>query len=159
MTRLATSKDIQSVYDIYMSKEVIPFLGYDPMSLADFEPIYQELLDSNAFFIYELEGQTVGFYRVSYGAGRSAHVATISTLALNPSHHGKGVANAMLQELFETLKNAGIKRVELRVEADNDRGIQFYKKIGFQLEGTLKSRYKRACDSHYTDNLVMGLFF
>jgi len=157
MTRLATIDDLNDVYTIYMCKEVIPYLGYDVMPIAEFGPIYAELLDSNAFYIYELDGKTAGFYRVIYGAGRSKHVATLSTLAVSPEYHGKGIAKDMLEGVFADLKKEGITRVELRVESDNHRGIRFYEKLGFQKEGTLKSRYKRSGDPDYIDNHIMGM--
>ena len=43
------------------------------------------------------------------------------------------------------------------LEADNPRALSFYRKLGFQLEGTMRSAYKRASDTHYVDELLMAM--
>ncbi len=47
--------------------------------------------------------------------------------------------------------------MELFAEADNVRGLAFYRKLGFVHEGTLREFYKRADQDHYVDECVMGL--
>lgn len=70
MHRLANSSDFESVYSIYMHEEVVPFLGFDPMSRQDFEPIFASYVSSRCFFVVELAGIVKGFYRVLRHAGR-----------------------------------------------------------------------------------------
>ena len=73
MRRLATPEDLDAVFALYMHEKVVPFLGYDPMPLDDFRPIYQALVDSGCFFIYEREGKLAGFYRATRYPGRVQH--------------------------------------------------------------------------------------
>ncbi|MEZ2294614.1 N-acetyltransferase family protein [Variovorax sp. RCC_210] len=157
MRRLATPEDIDTVFAVYMHEKVVPFLGYDPMPLEDFRPIYQSLLDSGCFFIYEREGRVAGFYRATRYPGRVQHVACLGTLAVDPAFHGQGIALAMVSEAIDTLKAAGVKRIELFAESDNAPALRFYEKLGFEREGTLRKFYKRAGEADYIDEYVMAL--
>jgi RimJ/RimL family protein N-acetyltransferase len=64
----------------------------------------------------------------------------------------------MISEAIRRLKDAGVLRVELTVEADNPRAFAFYKKLGFVLEGTQRSAYKRADQEKYIDELFLAKF-
>jgi putative acetyltransferase len=61
-----------------------------------------------------------------------------------------------MKSLLKILRNQGIKRVELSVEADNLAGEKFYKKLGFELEGRFKNWFKRENDNFYVDELIMA---
>ncbi|MDQ0074557.1 putative acetyltransferase [Variovorax boronicumulans] len=159
MRRLATPEDLHAVFTLYMHEKVVPYLGYDPMPLEEFRPIYQEMVESRRFFVYELDGRIAGFYRATHYPGRVQHVASLGTLAVDPALHGKGVALTMVSQAIGELKAAGIKRVELCVESDNAPGLRFYEKLGFQREGTLRKFYKRAGDAEAIDDHMMALLF
>ncbi len=98
-----------------------------------------------------------GFYKAQRHIGRAAHVAYIGTLAVAPEVKGRGVARAMFEDAIARLRRAGIRRVELTVEADNLRAIAFYQRFGFSHEGTQRAAYKRADDDRYVDELMYGL--
>jgi putative acetyltransferase len=155
--RLATPEDIDTVFALYMHEKVVPYLGYDPMPLEDFRPIYRELVDSGSYYVYEREGRVAGFYRAARYPGRVRHVACLGTLAVDPAFHGQGVARAMVGEAIAALKAAGIKRVELYAESDNAPALRFYEKLGFEREGTLRKFYKRAGEADYVDDHLMAL--
>ena len=157
MRRLATHQDLEAVFSIYMHEKVVPFLGYDPMALEEFRPIYKELVDSRSFYVYEAEGRVAGFYRATRYPGRVRHVACFGTLAVDPSLHGKGIALAMLNDAIARLQADGIKRIELYVESDNAPGLRFYQKLGFEHEGTLRKFYKRAGEAGYIDDHLLAL--
>ncbi|MBB3175673.1 GNAT family N-acetyltransferase [Variovorax sp. Sphag1AA] len=157
MRRLAKPQDIDAVFSIYTHKKVAPFLTYEPMSLDEFKGIYQELLDSGCFYVWEVEGALAGFYKASRYPGRVQHVALLGTLAVDPRCHGQGVGHAMLTDAIERLKADGVRRIELYAESDNAQALRFYRKLGFEHEGTLRQFYKRAEEPHFVDEYVLGL--
>ena len=157
MRRLATPQDLEAVFSIYMHEKVVPFLGYDPMPLGQFRPIYKELVESRCFHIYEAEGRVAGFYRATRYPGRVSHVACLGTLAVDPSLHGKGIAHAMVSDGIARLVAEGVKRIELYVESDNAPGLRFYEKLGFEREGTLRKFYKRAGEADFIDDHLLAL--
>ena len=156
LRRLATREDFAAVYAIYTHPQVAPYLGYDPMAEEDFEPVFAGLLASGAFFVALREDQVRGFYRVNRQKGRSRHVVILETLAVSPAEHGTGFALGMVNEALAFMRADGILRVELMVEADNPRGVAFYRKLGFQQEGRLRAAYKRAGDADYVDELLIA---
>lgn len=158
LRRLATPQDLAAVHAIYTHPEVVPYLGYDPMPLVDFEPLFAGLLASGAFYVVPRDGEVRGFYRENRQKGRSRHVVTLETLAIAPSEKGSGFAAAMIAEAVDLMRADGVLRVELMVEADNARGIAFYRKLGFEQEGRLRAAYKRADQPDYVDELLMALW-
>jgi putative acetyltransferase len=156
LRRLATRGDLAAVHAIYMHPEVVPYLGIDPVPLPEFEPVFTALLETNAFFVVENAGVVRGFYRVSRYQGRARHVAMLQTLAVDPQVKGSGLAASMVNEAIDCLRAEGVSRVELQVEADNPRGIAFYRKLGFELEGRLRAAYKRADQPEYVDEMLMA---
>ena len=92
--RLAEERDLRAIFAIYMHPSVVPFLGFDPMPLEGFRPIYEDLLRGRNFFVYETSGRLGGFYKAWRHPGRSHHVACIACLAVNPHLQGRGVARA-----------------------------------------------------------------
>lgn len=157
MRRLARPEDFDAVYDIYMHEDVVPYLGFDPMSREAFRAVFDELLASWCFYVYEVDGRVRGFYKAARQRGRARHVAFIETLAVAPQARGTGVALEMMRDAIERLRAEGVRRFDLMVEADNPRGIAFYEKLGFVQEGRLRAAYKRSSDPHYTDEIFMGL--
>ena len=156
MRRLAAREDLAAVFAIYMNPEVVPYLGIDPVSLEDFEPVFSALVATGTFFVVQRDGEVRGFYRENRQKGRSRHVLTLETLAIAPSEKGSGFAAAMIDEAIELMRADGVLRVELMVEADNARGIAFYRKLGFEQEGRLRAAYKRADQSEYVDEILMA---
>ncbi len=157
MRRLVIPTDFDRVYDIYMDEAVVPFLGFDPMPREGFSKVFDPLFESGCFYVFEIEGRVQGFYQVQRHLGRAAHVAYLGTLAVAPEAQGNGIAGAMMTDALARLRNAGISRVELTVEADNPRAIAFYERFGFVHEGTQRAAYKRAADEDYVDELMYGL--
>ena len=157
MRRLATPKDIEAVHAIYSHDEVLPYLTYERLTLDEFRPVFQQLLDSGSFHVWDVDGEVAGFYKATRLPGRVSHVVQLGTLAVDPRRHGQGIALAMVSDAIDRLKAEGIRRVELYAEADNERGLRFYRKFGFVEEGRLRDFYKRASQDHYVDELVMGL--
>jgi ribosomal protein S18 acetylase RimI-like enzyme len=145
-----------AVHAIYMHSEVVPYLGIDPVSLEGFEPYYAGLIANGTFYVVPREGGVRGFYRATRQPGRSRHVVILTTLAIGPSEKGSGLAAAMIDEAIELMRAQGVLRVELTLEADNQRALTFYRKLGFEQEGRLKKAYKRAGEPDFLDELVMA---
>ena len=156
--RPATLQDLDAVYAIYMHDEVIPYLGIDPVSLSEFLVVLERLVTSGGFYVVEDAAQIIGFYKISRHEGRARHGAYIGTFAVAPAHRGSGLAVQILNQVIANLQAAGVLRIELMLEADNPRAFRFYSKLGFVQEGLLKSAYKRASDTHYTDEILMAKY-
>lgn len=157
MRRLARPGDLKPVFAIYSHPQVVPYLTYEPMAVEAFVPIFEEMLNSGSFWVWEVDGRIAGFYRTTRYPGRVSHVTMLGTLAVDPTLHGRGIGRAMIDDALVHLREDGVRRVELYAESDNAQALAFYKRLGFVHEGTLREFYKRADQDHYVDEYVMGL--
>jgi len=157
MRRLAQPDDLQLVFSIYSHPKVVPYLTYEPMNLSSFAPIFDELVRSGCFWVWDRNGTIAGFYKATRYPGRVSHVVLLGTLAVDPQLHGQGVGRAMMDDALRHLRAEGIRRVELFAESDNALALAFYERLGFVHEGTLRDFYKRADEAHYVDEYVLGL--
>ncbi|AKB30017.1 Acetyltransferase [Methanosarcina siciliae T4/M] len=71
-----------------------------------------------------------------------AHIFSDLTIVVRPDYQGKGIGKLLLGTLLqETIsKHSEVMRVELLVRESNKRAIEFYKKLGFNIEGRLENR-------------------
>lgn len=156
--RLATPADLDAVYRIYQHPSVLPFLSVDGMERAAFDAYLAALLTGGGFWVVEQSGQVIAFYRILRYDGRASHVAYLGTLAVDPLHHGQGLAAQIVEHALQSLFSAGVLRVQLMVEADNPRAQAFYRRLGFVHEGTQRAAYKRAEQAGYIDEWLMVRF-
>jgi len=155
--REANHSDFDALFPIYMDPTVNPFLSFEIMDKAEFKEIFNELFESGQMYVFENNRTIVSTCVVMRQKRRASHVVTLGTLATHPDFQGKGMGTRFMQALLKKLKADGIKRVDLMVEADNLAAQNFYKKIGFQLEGVLKQYFRRSHQDHYVDEHLMAL--
>ena len=101
------------------------------------------LIENNAnngsvvYLAYEDE-TCVGFLSAMRGGfNKIRHTAYIAVGILR-DYRGKGIGNALFNQLIEWADSNGIKRLDLSVMTHNQAGIALYKKHGFVIEGTKK---------------------
>lgn len=151
--RKATLEDFDKAYPIYMDKSVNPYMSFPQMSKEEFFLVFQNIV--NELLVHEENGDIITLVGVTRLPYRSSHVAYIHKLAINPAFQNKGVGTVLFKNLISDLRNNGVRRIELKVESDNHNAIKFYKKIGFQIEGTLKGYFNR--EGEIVDEHLMGI--
>jgi RimJ/RimL family protein N-acetyltransferase len=157
--RPAKNADFDALFSLYMDEKVNRFLNFEIMEKDKFKDIFHELINNGQLFVFEKDEEIAATCVVMRQKRRANHVASLGTLATHPKFHRQGVGTEFMRELFKKLKEDGIKRIDLCVEADNPIAQQFYKKLGFQLEGVLKKYFKRPHENHYVDEHMMALLF
>ncbi len=68
---------------------------------------------------------------------------------------GYGIGKNLLKASVAWADSNGIKKMTLNVLETNDKAIELYKRLGFDVEGILKND-KVLSDGNYYDNIVMG---
>jgi putative acetyltransferase len=152
-----TEADFELVYSVYMDDSINPYMSFEKIPKQAFQACFDLMINRDEFVFYEENGVRVGIYSMTYGQWRKRHVATIGALAIFPEHQGKGIAYRMMEAVFDHLRALNIKRFELIVESDNPKAIHLYKKLGFEIEGTLRSYLKRDSDEVPVDDYVMSI--
>ncbi|HEV8392359.1 MAG TPA: GNAT family N-acetyltransferase [Dongiaceae bacterium] len=85
---------------------------------------------------------------------RRAHVGELG-MGVRDDWQGKGVGSALMQAALDLADNwLGLRRLELRVYADNAPAIALYRKFGFEIEGTHRAYAIR--NGIYVDSISMA---
>lgn len=106
---------------------------------ASFDPLWQNPLETlrRAFgqslytTVAENEVGIIG-YQLSTGSGQRAHLAR---LAVHPAAQGKGAGRALLSDLFRYLTYAGVTRLSVNTQSDNQVSLSLYQRMGFVRTG------------------------
>lgn len=106
---------------------------------ASFDPLWQNPLETirkafgQAFYVTVAENEhgIVG-YQLSTGGGQRAHLAR---LAVHPAAQGKGAGRALLSDLFRYISYAGISRLSVNTQSDNQVSLSLYQRMGFLRTG------------------------
>jgi len=96
------------------------------------------------YFVYEFEGNVVGSILIKFQRESENHkVWSINHLAVKKAYRSKGIASELLRHAEEVIsKNSKTAKIEIKV-SENEKGtIEIYKRLGYKLEGTLRSHYR-----------------
>jgi len=157
--RLALKKDFDAVYELYMDENMNRFLTYDPMEKQEFETIYNDLLGTSTLYVVEFGNDIVASYRLVRKTNRESGTAYLGGFVVRNSSQGTGVGTKIISHIKDTLRQNKIKRIELTVNIDNEQGIRFYKKHGFDVEGHIRKSYKLSSTGNYYDEYIMAFIY
>lgn len=91
----------------------------------------------------------------SYALGPKvfAHVLGELTIAVHPAFQGIGAGKALFTELLRQVSEnrPDILRVELIARESNQKAIEFYQKLGFQIEGKFVNRIRSVGGGYESD--------
>jgi ribosomal-protein-alanine N-acetyltransferase len=84
------------------------------------------------------EPRLIGYAGLLAGAGE----AEVLTIAVDPSHAGRGLGAILLTELMREAARRDCDDVVLEVRVDNDRAQRLYRRFGFEALGIRKGYYQ-----------------
>ncbi len=119
------------------------------------------LTDNDHMLVAEVEKDSVktvvGVANLSVNrSNRVRHSGSIG-LMVGKEHHGMGIGRALMMNLIDLSdKWLMLVRVELGVLTDNEKAINLYKSLGFEIEGTKK--YAIVRNGKYEDEYLMGRY-
>jgi len=89
--------------------------------------------DDRVSFVAELNGRVVGFIitYILYGAFGVEKSAWIGLFGVDPKYMGRGVGERMAHQVFDSLKEMGIKNIFSSVGWDSTDLLSFFKSLGF----------------------------
>ena len=90
-----------------------------------------------------MTGEIIGeIHAYALGPVTFAHVLGELTIAVHPASQGIGAGKALFNELLREVKDErpDILRVELIARESNQKAIEFYRKLGFEIEGRFVDR-------------------
>ncbi len=112
--------------------------------------------DNKLFIIAELDGEIIG--NLNFAGGnrlRTKHVGEFG-ISVRKEYWGYGIGKELIAYLIEWAKGTGIvRKINLRVRSDNERGLKLYTKLGFVKEGLVTRDFY--LDGQFYDSIQMGL--
>lgn len=107
-----------------------------------------------AFRVAEAHGEAVGYAKlgpVKIPVETDRPAILLDQLYVLPSHHGAGVARALMDWAFDEARARGAEEMYLTVFVDNHRARRFYDRYGFTAVG----RYDFMVGNHADEDIIM----
>ncbi|WP_354639814.1 GNAT family N-acetyltransferase [Kitasatospora camelliae] len=118
--------------------------------------MFDERHPPEQYRVAELDGRIVGFVRQvpPTPLATNGHVRQIQGLGVLPDVRGRGVGDALVDAACDAAREAGARRLTLRVLAHNTPARRLYERHGFRIEGTLHEEF--LLDGTYVDDIWMA---
>ena len=158
--RDAVDEEIESIRDVALASLTASYghavaeelLGDAVERWYDADELGEDVTDPNTvFLVAEIDDDVVGFAE-SYVIDRRDRVGEIDWLHVHPDHRGEGVGSALLEAVETALRDADVDAVEGRVLVDNEAGVAFYERGGYDHAG---DRYVDIGDETFTENVYV----
>ena len=96
-------------------------------------------------FVAEDEGRVIGMYKlIPNHIGRGSHVANASFM-VDPHAQGRGAGRALGEHCLEEARRQGYDAMQFNfVISTNTAGVALWKKLGFEIIGTLPRAFNHA---------------
>lgn len=123
----------------YIREGISPFFAGYALDAFRAEAFEGPLQDPNECFIVSQNTVGIdGFIRMTHGVPGPVSGCSdleISTLYVQPRHHGKGIGAALLEVGLDWARGQNVPSVWLTTNSENTPAIGFYEAKGFQIVG------------------------
>ena len=124
-----------------------------------FEPWTKKRLlkefEENSFlkhFVYEKNGEVVGFYIISC----IADLVEIFTIAVDKDYRQEGIGSELLEHLIKFSEEISASEIWLEASTKNIDAINLYEKYGFKIQSMRKNYYQKTGEDAYNMIRTMG---
>ena len=135
-------EDTQAILEIinYNILNSTALYDYEPRTLENQIAIFDDKLKKGFPIIVATENETVvGFGYYSEFRFREAYKFTVEhSVYAHPNHIGKGIGKLILENLIHLAKAQKLHTMIGVIDAENQSSIEFHKKFGFEIAGTIK---------------------
>ena len=87
-------------------------------------------IQSNLFFVAVIDSTVVG----TAMSGYDGHRGWVYYVGVDPNHRRKGIGRALMERVERELAAIGCPKLNLQVRASDSEVIDFYRKLGYQVE-------------------------
>lgn len=133
--RLAQKKDIPAILAIYgpYVEETAYSFEYTVPSEGEFTERFERIIRQFPFFVYEEEGQVVGYAYADLPFERAAYRwCAEPSVYLRPNARGRGIGKALYAVLEEALTAQGYAVLYAIITTSNKNSIAFHKALGYR---------------------------
>ena len=124
------------IYAPYVTDTAISF-ETDAPSADEFSARIERNLHTAPSLVFDKHDEILGYAYATEFRARTAYDATReTTVYVSPHHHGTGVGTALMTELIDRLRSAGIAVAVAGITLPNDPSVALHERVGFQHVGT-----------------------
>lgn len=156
LIRKMSKKDINDVQNVAKESWHATYEGIIPREIQDnflkhaySDDMIEYRLKNSNMFVAEVEGEVIGF--INFSSLNENNESELSAIYINPEYQGHGIGTQLLQTCTSALTK--LKVIYLDVEKENNIGLSFYKKKGFEVV----DEYDDNFDGHILRTLKMSL--
>ncbi len=136
--QITDAEAITRIYNYYIAKTAITF-ETEEVSVEEMARRISDISAVGPYFVYEDEGQILGYCYAHPWKQRAAYAATFeTTVYLNPEKKECGIGTALMQQLIDDCRNRGVHVLIACITEGNEASFSFHRKLGF----TPVSRFK-----------------
>jgi len=112
--------------------------------------VHSQIASNFEYFIYSVNNKDIGYLGIEFEPTK----VLLSKLYVLPDFRSNKVGKAAIKRTIESAKKKRLSTIELFVNAENERGISFYKKNGFKEVSKVIHTY---ANNHSETDLLMRL--
>lgn len=132
--RFARVSDIDALLPLIQDFYLFERLLYDETRLRD---LLTKLIDDKnlgRLILFEDSRQLVGYMVLGFGFSLEFHGRDcfVDEFYVKPERRQQGTGQAAVEFALQTCRDVGIKAVHLEADHFNERGHEFYKRLGFK---------------------------
>lgn len=109
---------------------------YKPANLLITKEMFEEILESENWYVAETNGIVVGVLElikrhVESPSQVTKNILFISSMAVDKEYRGKGIGHQFFEKVKQIKEENGYDTIELQVNAKNQMAYEMYKNYGF----------------------------
>lgn len=129
--KLSDAGMINDIYTHFINDTTVSF-ETEPLTLEQMTRRVEELSSRYPYFVYEEDGEVIGYCYVHDWKERAAYSGTMeTTIYIRPGHHGKGIGKEMMDWLIRACRERGYRELIACITAENEESIAFHEHLGF----------------------------
>lgn len=110
--------------------------------------------ENKNIFVAEDKGNLIGYLIASGGKFKRNWDTIYIVIAILQDYTGQGIGTKLFERMENWARKNDFHRLELTVMAHNDRAVNLYRKMGFEIEGRKKEGLY--VNGEYIDEYYMG---
>jgi phosphinothricin acetyltransferase len=151
------AEEICAIYNYYIEHTTISFEEM-PLTVAEMAERIHRISAMYPYIVWEEDGAILGYAYVTAYHERSAYRHSVSdTIYLRPDAKGRGIGKALITELLDRCRTAGIHAVVALITHPNEPSIALHQRAGFKKVAHMEEigyKFNQWLDVEYWERLL-----
>lgn len=152
-------QDLEPAWDMFssLSRETLEFLPI-PIPRERVEGWFKDIDYSKSLPILGFVGdRLIASANLSFNQTPVFQHRAEFGITVHDDYQNQGLGTILTKYMIDIARSLGLMKIDLMVVAHNERAINVYKKLGFEVEGRLRMNHYNQVLKDYYDEYKMGL--